>query len=148
VRHRRHSYRWANRKDQRVDVRSADIVSARVCWTIHRHAANICRFHRTGGLAALDRSHMSTMPERSEHQKRIIKSYYRNLDGIMLAKLQDLVGQLYLAESDRKRDRLWGRVRKALVNLKIGPDLVEHIVSTRDPKVLAANVEDWLKTSR
>ena len=87
------------------------------------------------------------MSEYSKHQKRIIENYYRNLDGIMLAKLQDLVGELYLAESDKKREQLWKRIHKALVKLKIKPGLIEHIVNSRDPKVLAANLEDWLKGS-
>lgn len=88
------------------------------------------------------------MPEYSPHQKRIIKDYYRNLDRIMLARLQDLVGELYLADSDKKRDRLWARIHKALVNLKIKPALVDHIVHARDPKVLAANLEDWLRSAK
>ncbi|UCG32769.1 MAG: hypothetical protein JSU68_14020 [Phycisphaerales bacterium] len=88
------------------------------------------------------------MPEYSEHQKRIIKDYYRSLDRIMLARLQDLVGELYLADSDKKRDRLWTRIHKALVNLKIKPALVEHIMEARDPKILAANLEDWLRSAK
>jgi len=85
------------------------------------------------------------MPEYSKHQKRVIDGYYRNLDGLMLAKLQDLVGELYLADSDQKRDRLWQRVRKALVNLKIKEGLIDHIVASGDPKTLAINLEDWLR---
>jgi hypothetical protein len=88
------------------------------------------------------------MPEHSEHQKRIIRDYYQNLDHIMLAKLQDLLGELYLADSDKKRDQLWTRIHKALIKLKIKPALVEHIMQTRDPKVLAVNLEDWLRSAR
>jgi hypothetical protein len=32
----------------------------------------------------------------SEHQQRIITKYYNQLDTIMLQKLQELVGELYL----------------------------------------------------
>ena len=87
------------------------------------------------------------MAEYSEHQQRIIDNYYRNLDGIMLAKLQELVGELYLADSEKKRQQLWKRIHKALLKLKIKPGLIEHIVNSRDPAVLAANLEDWLRGS-
>jgi hypothetical protein len=87
------------------------------------------------------------MPERSAYQKKVIERYYENLDAIMLAKVQELVSELYLADSDKKRERLWDRVRRALVKLKIKPALIEHIMSKRDPKVLALNLEDWLKAA-
>lgn len=83
--------------------------------------------------------------EHTKHQKRIIDGYYRNLDGIMLARLQELVGELYLAESQKKRTQLWKRVRSAMVKLKIKDGLIEHIVGSGDPKLLATNLEEWLK---
>ena len=85
------------------------------------------------------------MPERSKHQKKIIDGYYRNLDSIMLARLQELVGELYLTHSEKKRDQLWKRARTALEKLKIKPRLINHVVNTRDPQVLATNLEQWLK---
>ena len=92
--------------------------------------------------------YLRDMPEYSEHQKRIIRDYYRNLDRIMLARLQDLVGELYLADSDKERDQLWTRIHKALIKLKIKPALVEHIMQARDPRILAANLEDWLRSAQ
>ena len=38
--------------------------------------------------------------EYSQHQKSVISNYYSNLDTIMLQKLSDLVGELYLAEPE------------------------------------------------
>ena len=87
------------------------------------------------------------MPERSAYQKKVIERYYENLDAIMLTKVQELVSELYLADSEKKRDRLWERVRRALVKLNIKPGLIDHIMSKRDPKVLALNLEDWLKAA-
>jgi hypothetical protein len=85
------------------------------------------------------------MPEYSKHQKKIIERYYDQRDGIMLNKLQELVTELYLADTAKKQDRLWERVRAALVNLKIGPTLIDHLVTRRDPAILARNIQDWLK---
>jgi hypothetical protein len=87
------------------------------------------------------------MAEYSKHQKKIIERYYDQRDAIMLGKLQELVTDLYLADTDRKRDRLWERARAAMVNLKVKPGLMEHILTRRDPAILAQNVQDWLKAA-
>ena len=84
----------------------------------------------------------------SKYQKNVISSYYSNLDAIMLNKLSELVTELYLAESAAKRKRLWGRVEKAMLNLKIPPAIIEHIMSKRDVEILAKNLQDWLKACK
>jgi hypothetical protein len=81
----------------------------------------------------------------SEHQQNIISKYYSNLDTLMLQKLQALVSELYLADSDAKKDRLWKRVQQAMENLKVPSPIMEHIMRTRDVEVLARNLQDWLK---
>jgi hypothetical protein len=83
--------------------------------------------------------------DRSEYQEKIISKYYSHLDTIMLQKLQVLVSELYLTDSDKKKDRLWKRVEQAMENLKIPSPIAEHIMSTRDVEVLAKNLQDWLK---
>ena len=50
----------------------------------------------------------------SAHQQRIIRNYYRNLDSIRAQRLQELVTELWLAETDKKRDRLWARTKDLL----------------------------------
>jgi len=79
------------------------------------------------------------------HQQNIISHYYRNLDTIALAKLQELVTELYLADSETKRNRLWKRVQQAIAKLGVPAPLAEHILAARDVEVLAANLQDWLK---
>lgn len=85
------------------------------------------------------------MADYSNHQRKLINRYYENRDDIMLTKVQELVTELYLAESQAKKDRLWERVRKALANLKIKPTVIEHVVASKDPAILASNLQDWLK---
>ena len=48
-----------------------------------------------------------TKKEYSQYQKSVISGYYGNLDTIMLGKLGELVTELYLADSQAKKDRLW-----------------------------------------
>ena len=81
----------------------------------------------------------------SEHQQKIISKYYSNLDTLMLQKLQALVSELYLADSDKKEDRLWQRAQQAMENLKIPSPIMEHILRTRDVEILAKNLQEWLK---
>lgn len=84
------------------------------------------------------------MAEYSKYQKKVIDRYYDNRDVIMLNKLQELVSELYLADTDKKRDRLWARAEAAMTNLKVAPAIMAHILKTRRPEVLAANVTEWL----
>lgn len=83
----------------------------------------------------------------SNHQKKVINQYYNQLDTIMLQKLQELVSELYLADSEAKRKRLWERAGKAMINLKVPPQIVEHIMAKRDVQVLAKNLQDWIAQS-
>jgi hypothetical protein len=84
----------------------------------------------------------------SNYQRSVINNYYDNLDTIMLTKLQEIVTDLYLAESKAKQDRLWERAEKAMMKLKIKPAIVKHILGKRDVMILARNVEDWLKSGK
>ena len=83
----------------------------------------------------------------SKYQQDVISNYYDNLDTIALTKLQELVTELFLADSEAKKKRLWERANKAMVKLKIKPVLIEHIMKSRDITILAKNLEDWLKKS-
>jgi hypothetical protein len=86
--------------------------------------------------------------EYSQYQKGVISGYYGNLDAIMLQKLSELVSELYVAEAPSKQDRLWQRVHKAMIQLKVPPDIIDHIMQKRDVQVLAKNLQDWLIHSK
>jgi len=83
------------------------------------------------------------MPDYSKHQKKIIERYYDQRDVIMLTKLGEIVTDLYLATTDKKRDQLWDRAHKAMTNLKVPPTIIEHICEKKDVEVFARNVHDW-----
>jgi hypothetical protein len=85
--------------------------------------------------------------EYSDYQKKVISKYYNQLDILMLNKLQELVSELYLADTEAKQKRLWERVHKAMVNLKIPPPIIDHIMGKRDVEILAKNLQDWLRSS-
>jgi intergrase/recombinase len=80
----------------------------------------------------------------SQYQKAVISNYYDNLDTIMLQKLSELVTELYLADTDARRDRLWQKAHRAMVKLKVPPAIIEHIMGKKDVEILAKNLQDWL----
>ena len=85
------------------------------------------------------------MTEYTPYQEGIIRRYYKNRQGLAFQKLEELAADLYLAETEKKRDSLWKRVEKAMANLKVPPKLAEHILEERSPEVLAKNIKDWWK---
>jgi hypothetical protein len=85
--------------------------------------------------------------EFTEYQKVVVSGYYKNLDTIMLGKLGELVGELYLADAEgdaAKQNRVWQRAHKAMLKLNVPPVIIEHIMEKRDVKILAKNLQDWL----
>jgi len=84
---------------------------------------------------------------RSNYQNKLIADYYDNLDTIMLRKLSELVTELYLAETKAKKDKLWQRAHKAMLNLKVPPAILEHIMQKQSVEILAKNLKDWLDKS-
>ena len=86
--------------------------------------------------------------ERTNYQKKVISRYYENLDTITLTKLQELVTELYLAETPAQQGRLWGRVEKAMIKLKVKPAIAEHLMRKKDVRLLAEHLNDWLKAAK
>ncbi|MHC4553309.1 MAG: hypothetical protein ACYSUT_11195 [Planctomycetota bacterium] len=81
----------------------------------------------------------------SAHQKNIISNYYKNLDAILLTRLQEVVTELYLADSVKKKTQLWTRVEQSLTKLKIPAEIKAHILEKQDTELLARHLQDWLK---
>ena len=86
--------------------------------------------------------------ERTNYQNKVISRYYENLDTITLTKLQELVTELYLAETSAQKDRLWLRVEKALTKMKVSPAIAAHLLEKKDVRLLAENLNDWLKNAK
>lgn len=81
------------------------------------------------------------MAERTKYQQQIIKNYYRNQDNILLSRLSDLVGELYLAEGKAK-ERHWKAAAECMTKLKIPAARVEHLVKVGNPALVAKVVEE------
>jgi hypothetical protein len=81
--------------------------------------------------------------EYTDYQRAAISNYYKNLDTIMLQKLDNLVSELYIAEIEGKADKLWPKVRKAMEKLNIPEAIINHIVEKHDVGILAKNLQEW-----
>jgi hypothetical protein len=81
----------------------------------------------------------------SGFQRKVINDYYRNLDKIALTRLQELVTEIYLADSSQKKTKLWTQVASALKKLNIPQPIARHILKQQDPQILAKNINEWLK---
>ncbi|MEZ6049022.1 MAG: hypothetical protein R3C11_26295 [Planctomycetaceae bacterium] len=76
------------------------------------------------------------------HQQKIINRYYENRDSIDSQKLSELVTNLYLETSDKKRSKLWERAEKMMERLEVPKSRQAHIMSKQDPAILAELVKD------
>lgn len=85
------------------------------------------------------------MPDHTPHQKKIISRYYDHRDQIMLNRLQEIVTELYLADSAAKQDRLWKRAEAAMKSLKIPANQINHLMTQKKPETLAQNLRIWLE---
>jgi len=84
------------------------------------------------------------MADLSRYQKKVVDRYYEHRDDIMVNKLSELVGELYLAESDKKRETLWKRAETAMRNLKWKDADIAKMMTQRKPELLAAQLKEWL----
>lgn len=76
----------------------------------------------------------------SAYQQKIVNRYYEHLDTIAITKLAESVSELYLATDQKKIDKLWTSVGKALDKTAAKDQEIRKIVTTRDVKALAALV--------
>ncbi len=94
------------------------------------------------------RKYEPLMGDFSPHQRNIISRYYDHRDEIMLARLQEIVTELYLADSPAKRKRLWARAATAMKALKIAPRLIDTMIEQDKPELLATNLREWFVTAQ
>lgn len=78
----------------------------------------------------------------TKHQLRIINNYYKTADERGLQTLQEIAAEIYLATTDKKKQQLWERARKAMETLGFKPKTIEHIMASGRPDLLAQHVKD------
>ena len=96
--------------------------------------------HRRPAARSCYPAHMASR-EYTRHQRGIINRYYENLDTITLQRLGEIVSELYLAPTDKKRDQLWDRAAQALARVTKAGDAsaveARKVLAARDIEGLA-----------
>jgi hypothetical protein len=80
--------------------------------------------------------------ERTRYQEGIIRRYYRNLDAVRAQRLQELVGDIFLATTEKRRVTLWIKAGEILAATGMPPADVSALVAARDIEALAAVVNE------
>ncbi len=66
----------------------------------------------------------------TQYQRKVIKNFYDNKDLRLIQKLGELVSNLYVETSEKKKETGWKRIKKMLTDLNVHPHEVEYL--TRD----------------
>jgi hypothetical protein len=82
--------------------------------------------------------------EYSNHQKKIIKRFYDNREGIDSQRLSEIASDLYLAEG-KKKDRLWKQAGEIMERLNVPKSRIEHVLKTARPDILVEVINDLQK---
>ena len=73
----------------------------------------------------------------SPYQQKVIRNYYANREAIQGQSLADLVSDLYLAGTEKKKVALWARAEKLMTGLGVVEAVAKAIVEKRNLAALA-----------
>jgi hypothetical protein len=75
------------------------------------------------------------------YQEKIIKRYYGAQGSILLERLAELVGELYLAEG-KKKEKAWKNAVAAMEKLEVPAARIEHLLKQQNPALVAEVVKE------
>lgn len=78
----------------------------------------------------------------TEYQKKVIKGYYNNNETIKIQKLSELVTNMYLETSEKKRQQGWKRIKKTLLDLKVSEYQVGRIIEEKNLELLSKKISN------
>jgi len=78
----------------------------------------------------------------TEYQKKVIRNFYENKDLRLIQKLGELVSDLYLETSEKKRESGWNKIKKMLVDLKVHPNEVEYLTKDKNLTVISKKLAE------
>ncbi len=79
--------------------------------------------------------------DHTPYQRKVIQRYYRNQDAAKGQRLQEIVSDLYLATTPKKRETLWARTEELLAHAGVPAAEASRIVSSRNVEALAQVVQ-------
>jgi hypothetical protein len=88
------------------------------------------------------------MPDYTPYQKKIIERYYQNFDAIKHQQLSELATEIFLADGEKKKDRLWKRVQDSLRRLEFPESRIAHLLERREPSMLVGIIDELAKRAQ
>ena len=76
-------------------------------------------------------------------QQKIISRFYDNRDQLDEQRLSELVTNLYLATTEKQKQKHWQTAEDVMTRLEVPKTRIAHIMEKKDPAVLAAVVQDF-----
>ncbi len=78
----------------------------------------------------------------TKYQQKAIRNFYDNKDLRLVQKLGELVSNLYLETSEKKKETGWKKIEKMLTDLKIHPGEVEYLTKDKNLSVISKKLDE------
>jgi hypothetical protein len=76
------------------------------------------------------------------YQQGIVKRFFAHRDSVLVTRLSEAVSELYVCDSDKKREKLWKSALDTMTRAGVDAGDVESLAASRDLKVLAGIVTE------
>ena len=78
----------------------------------------------------------------TKYQQKAIRNFYDNKDLRLVQKLGELVSNLYLETSEKKKETGWKKIEKMLTDLKIHPGEVEYLTKDKNLSMISKKLDE------
>ena len=78
----------------------------------------------------------------TKYQQKAIRNFYDNKDLRLVQKLGELVSNLYLETSDKKKETGWKKIKKMLTDLKVHPGEVEYLTKDKTLSLISKKLDE------
>jgi hypothetical protein len=76
------------------------------------------------------------------YQKKVIKNFYENKDLRLIQKLGELVSNLYVETSEKKKETGWKKIKKMLTDLKVHSHEVEYLTKDKNLSMISKKLAE------
>jgi len=76
------------------------------------------------------------------YQQKVIRRFYENKDLRLIQKMGELVSNLYVETSEKKRESGWKRIKEILIDLKVHPHEVEFLTKDKNLAVISKKLAE------
>ncbi len=78
----------------------------------------------------------------TKYQQKAIRNFYDNKDLRLVQKLGELVSNLYLETSEKKKETGWKKIKKMLTDLKVHPGEVEFLTKEKNISTISKKLDE------